>query len=71
MARRDARSLDHATLEEMRRLAVKRALAGEGRPAVAESLQVHAGAVAKKDRALVLGFFGHPQVAYVREALRW
>lgn len=47
MARRDARSLDHATLEEMRRLAVKRVLDGEPRVAVAESLQVHAGTVAK------------------------
>ena len=47
MARRDARSLDHATLEEMRRLAVKRVLDGEARIAVAESLQVHAGTVAK------------------------
>ena len=47
MARRDARSLDHATLEEMRRLAVKRVLAGEARTAVAATLQVHAGTVAK------------------------
>jgi transposase len=47
MARRDARSLDHATLEEMRRLAVRRVLAGEARRAVAESLQVNAGTVAK------------------------
>ena len=47
MAQRDARSLDHATLEEMRRLAVKRVLAGEPRIAVAASLQVHAGTVAK------------------------
>lgn len=47
MERRDARSLDHATLEEMRRLAVKRVLDGERRTAVAASLQVHAGTVAK------------------------
>jgi transposase len=39
-AHRDARSLDHATLEEMRRLAVNRVLAGETQVAVAKSLQV-------------------------------
>ena len=38
---RDARSLDHATLEEMRRLAVSRVLAGEQQREVARSLQVH------------------------------
>lgn len=38
--KRDARSLDHATLEEMRRLAVSRVLAGETQRAVAASLQV-------------------------------
>jgi len=47
MARRDARSLDHKALEEMRRLAVRRVLSGEARPAVAEGLQVHPGTVAK------------------------
>lgn len=47
MARRDARSLDHATLEEMRRLAVKRVVQGERHAAVARSLEVHPGTVAK------------------------
>ena len=47
MGRRDARSLDHATLEEMRRLAVKRVLEGERHGAVAATLQVHPGTVAK------------------------
>jgi transposase len=42
MERRDARSLDHATLEEMRRLAVKRVEAGEKQVDVARSLGVHA-----------------------------
>lgn len=45
--KRDARSLDHATLEEMRRLAVSRVLAGESQLAVAASLQVHHGTVWK------------------------
>lgn len=40
-AKRDARSLDHATLEEMRRLAVQRVLGGETQRDVASSLQVH------------------------------
>lgn len=44
---RDARSLDHATLEEMRRLAVSRVLAGERQTDVARSLQVHRCTVAK------------------------
>lgn len=40
MAKRDARSLDHATLEEMRRLAVKRVgEGGETQVAVARSLE--------------------------------
>ena len=48
MARRDARSLDHATLEEMRRLAVKRVLeGGETQVAVARSVEVHPVTVAK------------------------
>jgi len=47
VTKRDARSLDHATLEEMRRLAVSRVLAGETQRAVAASLQVHHGAVWK------------------------
>lgn len=47
MAERDARSLDHATLEEMRRLAVKRVLAGETQQDVARSLEVHFQTVAK------------------------
>ncbi|MGO8970637.1 MAG: IS630 family transposase [Myxococcaceae bacterium] len=38
--RRDARSLDHATLEEMRRLAISRINAGESQVDVARSLQV-------------------------------
>jgi transposase len=46
-ARRDARSLDHATLEEMRRLAVRRVLDGEPQAAVAASLQVHVGTVSR------------------------
>lgn len=47
MAPRDARSLDHATLEEMRRLAVKRVLQGETQRSIAKSLEVHYGTVAK------------------------
>ena len=47
MAKRDARSLDHRTLEEMRRLGVKRLLAGETQRGVAESLQVHPQTVNK------------------------
>jgi transposase len=47
MTKRDARSLDHATLEEMRRLAVGRVEAGETQQAVADSLQVHRCSVAK------------------------
>jgi transposase len=47
MGKRDARSLDHATLEEMRRLAVRRVLEGEAQVAVARSLQVHPCTVAK------------------------
>lgn len=41
MRKRDARSLDHKTLEEMRRLAVSRVLAGESQIEVAWSLQVN------------------------------
>lgn len=44
---RDARSLDHRTLEEMRRLAVTRVEAGESQVSVAASLQVHPGTVWK------------------------
>ena len=40
MESRDARSLDHKTLEEMRRLAVKAVLAGERTASVADRLQV-------------------------------
>lgn len=47
MAKRDARSLDHKTLEEMRRLAVRRVLQGESRAEIAASLQVSPGTVAK------------------------
>lgn len=44
---RDARSLDHTTLEELRRLGVKRVLAGETQAAVAASLEIHPGSVAR------------------------
>jgi transposase len=44
---RDARSLDHATLEEMRRLAVRRVLAGESQGSVARSFEVHPHSVAR------------------------
>ena len=47
MSRRDARSLDHGTLEEMRRLAVRRVKAGETQASVAESLEVHPRTVSK------------------------
>jgi transposase len=47
MSYRDARSLDHATLEEMRRLAVKRVLAGESQVSVAASLEVDKHTVSK------------------------
>jgi transposase len=47
MKKRDARSLDHATLEEMRRLAVNRVLSGESQAEVARSLDVHADTVWK------------------------
>ncbi|MBI5431917.1 MAG: IS630 family transposase [Planctomycetes bacterium] len=47
MTERDARSLDHATLEEMRRLGVSRVLAGESQVAVAASLQVNLHTVSK------------------------
>ena len=46
MTKRDARSLDHATLEEMRRLAVRRVLAGETHAAIARSLEVHPHTIA-------------------------
>lgn len=39
-AHRDARSLEHGVLEEMRRLAIARLLKGETQGAVAQSLQV-------------------------------
>jgi len=45
--RRDGRSLDHATLEEMRRLAVRRVLAGETQAAVARSLEMYPSNVAR------------------------
>ena len=45
--RRDARSLDHTTLEELRRLAVTQVLAGETHRAVATSLDVHRMTVAR------------------------
>ena len=45
MAPRDARSLSHQTLEEMRRLAVKSVLAGDSQKDLAERLQVHPGTV--------------------------
>jgi len=49
--RRDARSLPHETLEEMRRLAVQRALAGETQVEIANSLSVHEHTVSKWVRA--------------------
>lgn len=45
--RRDGRSLDHATLEEMRRLAVRRVLGGETHAAVAWSLEMYPSNVAR------------------------
>lgn len=45
--RRDARSLPHDVLEEMRRLAVQRALAGETQTEIARSLDVHHDSVSK------------------------
>lgn len=50
-AKRDARSLDHSTLEEMRRLAVRRVLGGETQRKVAASIQVHYVTVSKWMRA--------------------
>ena len=47
MTRRDARSLDHKTLEEMRRMAVKAVLAGESQREVARRLEVHHQTVCK------------------------
>ena len=47
MARRDARSLDHATLEEMRRLAVRAVQEGELMGDVADRLEVHYKTVSK------------------------
>jgi transposase len=47
MSRRDARSLSHSTLEEMRRLAVRDVLAGASQKAVAERLDVHHGTVCR------------------------
>jgi transposase len=48
---RDARSLAHDTLEEMRRLGVQRALAGETQVEIARSLGVHHDTVSKWVRA--------------------
>lgn len=47
MAPRDARSLSHEALEEMRRLAVKSVLEGESQKDVAVRLQVHPGTICK------------------------
>lgn len=47
MAPRDARRLDHATLEEMRRLAVKRVLSGETQGEAAKHAEVNLRTVAK------------------------
>jgi len=52
---RDARSLDHATLEEMRRLAMQRVAAGEPIHVVARSLQVHPNTVSKWKSRLTQG----------------
>ena len=49
--RRDARTLAHDVLEEMRRLAVQRALAGETQTEIARSLDVHHDSVSKWVRA--------------------
>jgi len=49
--RRDARSLQHDVLEEMRRLAVQRALAGETQTEIARGLDVHHDTVSKWVRA--------------------
>lgn len=49
--RRDARSLPHDVLEEMRRLAIQRALTGETHAAIARSLDVHHDSVSKWVRA--------------------
>lgn len=45
--KRDGRSLDHGTLEEMRRLAIRRIEAGESQAAVARSLDMHPASVWK------------------------
>jgi len=45
--RRDARSLDHGTLEEMRRLAVRRVRQGESQRRIAEILEIHPRTVSK------------------------
>jgi transposase len=50
-SRRDARSLPHDVLEEMRRLAVQRALAGETQAVIACGLNVHPDTVSKWVRA--------------------
>lgn len=47
MLRRDARRLDHPTLEEMRRIAVKAVLCGESQRAVARRLEVHHQTICK------------------------
>lgn len=47
LSSRDARSLTHEALAELRRLAVKRVLAGETHEAVADSIQVNKGTVGK------------------------
>ena len=47
MAQRDARSLDHKTLEEMRRVAVRSVLEGETQRSVANRLQVRAPTVCR------------------------
>lgn len=49
--RRDARSLPHDVLEEMRRLAIHRALGGETHVEIARSLDVHHDSVSKWVRA--------------------
>lgn len=47
MKRRDARSLDHQTLEEMRRMGVRRVVGGETQVSVAKSLEVNLHTVSK------------------------
>ncbi len=53
--RRDARSLPHDVLEEMRRLSVQRALGGEALVEIARSIDIHPNTVSKWVRAWRVG----------------